>query len=76
MLPETLVFGGDEGPGHEWRNFTLGELHQPLALGVGGEAQDAALPVQHQGAGDRLQGRGLKAGGCFQIEGAAGQAKA
>ena len=65
VMPEALVLRGDKGLGHEFRDLALRQLHHSLALGTGGEAQNLALAVQHQGTGDRFQGRRLEAGGPF-----------
>jgi hypothetical protein len=73
MLPEALVLRGNKGLGHYFRNIAFRQLHHSLALGTGGQAQDLALPVQDQGAGDRLQDGRLKAGGRFQVNYPAGE---
>ena len=61
MAPEPLVFRGHEGRHHPCRQLARGQLDQFAAFGLQPQAQDPALAVQHQGPGDRVQGRPVKA---------------
>ena len=50
-----------------WRQFPGRQLDQFAAALLQPQAQDAPLPVQHQGAGDRVQGRPVEAARRLQV---------
>ena len=63
MTPEPLVLCGHKGRGHHLGDVALGKIDELAPLGLGGQAQDPAGPVQHQGAGVGFQGLRVEAGG-------------
>ena len=73
MLPEALVLRGHEGRGDQGGHRSFRQDNQLASLGLGHQAQNAAGPVQHQGAGPEFHNLRVQAGDGRQVPGQSGQ---